>query len=112
MFFDIYKQLCTEKGKTPNGVAKELGFASPSVTQWKHGATPRPVALKKFADYFGVSVNYLLGYEQKEDEKKPPAQGEELSERDIRLVKWFRSLPPEKQKAILVAQDGPTDAAD
>lgn len=28
-------------------------------------------------------------------------------ERDIRLLKWFRSLPEEKQKAILFSQDAP-----
>lgn len=65
MFFDVYSSLCEAKQKTPNGVAKELGFASASVTQWKHGSTPRPAALQKIADYFGVSVHYLLGVKEK-----------------------------------------------
>ena len=65
MFFDVYSSLCEAKQKTPNGVAKELGFASASVTQWKHGSTPRPAALQKIADYFGVSVHYLLGAKEK-----------------------------------------------
>lgn len=29
------------------------------------------------------------------------------AERDIRLLEWFRSLPPEKQRAILFSQDAP-----
>lgn len=29
------------------------------------------------------------------------------AERDIKLLEWFRSLPPEKQKAILFSQDAP-----
>ena len=33
-----------------------------------------------------------------------------LSIKDKRLIEWFRSLPLEKQKAILISQDGPTDA--
>lgn len=65
MFFDVYSSLCELKQKTPNGVAKELGFPSSSVTQWKHGSTPRPNALQKIADYFGVSVHYLLGAKEK-----------------------------------------------
>lgn len=67
MFFDVYKALCAEKKMTPNGVAKEIGVASPSVTQWKHGSTPRPAVLQRIADYFGVSVDYLLTGETKLD---------------------------------------------
>lgn len=73
MFFDVFSSLCESKKKTPNGVAKELGFASASVTQWKHGSTPRPAALQKIADYFGVSVHYLLGAK----EKSPTPEGAE-----------------------------------
>lgn len=82
MFFDVYSSLCEAKQKTPNGVAKELGFASASVTQWKHGSTPRPAALQKIADYFGVSVHYLLGAK----EKSPTSEEVELSEVKRRLI--------------------------
>ena len=34
---------------------------------------------------------------------------QELSDRDARLLAWFRSLSPEKQKAILISQDAPKD---
>lgn len=34
---------------------------------------------------------------------------QELSARDARLIAWFRSLSPEKQKAILISQDAPKD---
>lgn len=70
MFFDTYKQYCTKVGKSPNGVAKEMGFPSSSVTQWKKGSTPRPAALRKIADYFNVSVDVFL---IKEEQKKEPA---------------------------------------
>lgn len=33
------------------------------------------------------------------------------AERDIRLLEWFRSLPPEKQRAILFSQDAPEGLA-
>lgn len=67
MFFEQYKSLCLSVGKKPNTVAKELGIASSSITQWKHGSTPRAQILQKIADYFDVSVSYLIGeYDQKE----------------------------------------------
>mgnify|MGYP002520785162 CR=1 FL=1 len=62
MFFDQYKALCERIGKTPNGVAKELGFASSSITQWKHGSVPRPDKLRKICEYFNVTSEYLLGF--------------------------------------------------
>lgn len=97
MFFDVYSSLCESRQKTPNGVAKELGFASASVTQWKHGSTPRPVALQKIADYFGVSVHYLLGAK----EKSPSPAGEELDKETIQLREIWDSADKEEREALL-----------
>ena len=36
-------------------------------------------------------------------------QEEAVSAKDKRLLEWFRSLPAEKQKAILISQDAPKD---
>lgn len=64
---------------------------------------------KILATELGVTVEYL----NDQDENKPASvSAGELSDQDIRLVKWFRSLPPEKQRAILTAQDAPQDLAD
>lgn len=56
----------------------------------------------------GVSIEYLKG-ETDDPTRKEPAttNGDGLSDKDLRLIEWFRSLPQEKQKAILVAQDAP-----
>lgn len=59
-FFTNYNQLCKAAGKSANGVAKELGVASGSVTQWKQGSTPRPATIEMIAEYFGVTPEELL----------------------------------------------------
>ena len=69
-FFERYCSLCKEQSSTPNGVAKKLGVASASVTQWKQGSVPRVETLTRIADYFGVTVEYLTG---KSEEKNSPA---------------------------------------
>lgn len=87
MFFDTYRELCLAAKKSPNGVAKELGFPSSSVTQWKKGSTPRPAALHKIAQYFSVPVEHLLSQHvaiENEQKNKPTTDGSELS-RDILL---------------------------
>lgn len=80
MFFDNFVRLCNEAKTSPNAVAKKLGIPSGSVTDWKNGSIPRRGTLIKIADYFGVSVDYLLG---KTDEKEKAPAGdadEELNE--------------------------------
>lgn len=64
MFYDIYTKLCTSRGKSANAVAKELEIASGTVTEWKNGRVPRNSTLVKIADYFNVSVDFLLGTKQ------------------------------------------------
>lgn len=109
MFFDRYIFLCEKAGKKPYTVAREIGLGGSNVAQWKKGSTPRPVVLQRIADYFGVSVGYLLTGEA---QKESPPHGGGLSEKDVRLIEWFRSLPPEKQKAILISQDAPKELID
>lgn len=100
MFFEQYKSLCLSIGKKPNTVAKELGIASSSITQWKHGSTPRAQLLQKIADYFGVSVSYLIG-ESDQKEKPTTPEGGELSEEDIEIIELLRAASPSKKAALL-----------
>lgn len=61
MFWDKFVLLCNKKGKTPNGVCMELNFSNATATKWKNGSMPRSTTLHKIAEYFGVSVDYLIG---------------------------------------------------
>ncbi len=60
MFWENFCTLCKNVGKSPNAVAKELSLSSGSVTFWKKGKVPHHSTLLKIADFFGVSVDYLL----------------------------------------------------
>ncbi len=117
MFFDQYAALCKAAGKTPNGVAKELGLPSSSVTQWRQGGTPRPQTLQKIADYFSVSVEYLLtGAGPGEIKKERPAEnGEALEEKlpeDLRdLVAICRQNPALASALLSVARQIETGPA-
>ena len=61
MFWNNYVTLCAKQGVSPNAVAKSLSIASGTVTNWKNGAVPQNATLKKIADYFNVTVDYLIG---------------------------------------------------
>lgn len=60
-FWDIFYKLCTENNTKPNPVAKELGIASGTITQWKNGSIPSKEKLILLSEYFGVTTDYLLG---------------------------------------------------
>ena len=67
MFYDVFKKLCEERGINPTRASIEIGFSRGSVSYWKKRYTegfdvkPDSYTAEKIADYFGVSVDYLLG---------------------------------------------------
>lgn len=62
MFYETFARLCQQKGVSPNAVAKEIGVKSTgTVSAWKKGAIPNDGKLLAIAEYFGVTVDYLLG---------------------------------------------------
>lgn len=63
-FFERFSALCQANSVSPNSVAREIGASSGSVTAWKQGTEPRNATLRKIADYFNVSTDYLLGKEK------------------------------------------------
>lgn len=67
MFYDKLKELCENKGVKPSRVAIECGFSKGTVSHWKNeGTIPQREILIKIAEYFDVSIDYLLGNEPKE----------------------------------------------
>ena len=101
MFWTIFEKLCALKGLSPNAVAKELHIASGTVSEWKKGRTPQNATLKKIADYFAVSVEYLKG---ETDEKEPAEKTQAtilplFSNEEISIIYAYRAQP-ELQSAV------------
>lgn len=61
MFYDRFMGLCKERGVSPSAVMVSIGLNKSNATFWKKGSIPKGDTLRKLADYFGVSVDYLLG---------------------------------------------------
>ena len=58
-------------GEKPAAVAEELVFSNSMPTSWKNGTLPRMSSRKKIADYFGITVEELMG-----TKKEPAGMGE------------------------------------
>ena len=62
MGYEIFDKLCKKHGVTAYHVAKSTGVSTATLSSWKVGRyTPKADKLQKIADYFGVSVDYLMG---------------------------------------------------
>ena len=75
MFWERLTQLCAQQGTTPTAVINSLKLSRSSVTYWKHGSVPKGDTLQKIADYFNVSVDYLLGCQSPTVSTRIPVYG-------------------------------------
>lgn len=98
MFYDIYCELCQQHGLTPSGAATKIGFNRASVTMWKNtGKAPKQDLLVRIAEYFGVSVDYLLG-----KENAPTTKGERdiLDEIDVAFYGDYKELTEDDKETL------------
>ena len=78
MFKKIFVDLCNQRDESPSAVCMKLGFSNSTFSQWKDDTIPRDTTLAKFADYFGVSIEYLKGKEEKSKNAPPKKQEVEI----------------------------------
>ena len=90
MFWENFLRLCADNNTKPTSVALELKISRGSVTNWKNGVVPQDITLKKIADYFGVSVDYLIGREEEKPIKSDEAI--ELERTNIRWIPIFETV--------------------
>ena len=59
---DRLLKLMDERNLKPAQITRELGISGSSFTDWKKGkGSPSLDIILKFADYFNVSLDYLVG---------------------------------------------------
>ena len=100
IMYEIFEQLLQKYGVTAYKVSKETGITQSTLSDWKRGrSTPKTENMKKIADYFGVTVEYLMTGKNEPKEKAP-----ELTARDERdIAKDLDRIMEEIQKG----DDGP-----
>jgi hypothetical protein len=95
LFWENFVTQCEKLEKSPTTVVEELGFKRPAVTSWKNGALPQVKNRKKIADYFGITVEELMGT------KKEPAGEGELTEDMKEILEYAQKMGPEERKAFI-----------
>lgn len=102
--YEIFNNLCEKKGVTAYRIGKETGIATSTFTDWKKGrSTPKQDKLKKIADYFGVTVEYLMTGEESTLSDENALLDVHISE-DFELkeaIKKYYSLDDRKKKHVI-----------
>lgn len=95
------KELRKEAGITQVEFARKFNIANGTVGNWESGnRQPDYATVQKIADFFKVSVDYLVREETEEytDIKKSPS---EISEGEQKLLELFRRVPENQQPMVL-----------
>lgn len=63
--YETFQELLNKRGLKPFDVSKATGISSSTLTDWKKGrSVPKQDKMQKIADFFGVSVDYLMTGEE------------------------------------------------
>lgn len=80
--YEIFEQLLQRYGISSYKVSKETGIAQSVFSSWKNGiSTPKNDKMKKIADYFGVTVDYLMT-----GKNDIPEANSEITEKDQKEI--------------------------
>jgi len=115
MFSKRLKELRTQKGIYQKELAEVLGVSRPTITQYEQGKrNPDTDMLNNIADYFEVSVDYLLGRTNKKNEMAklekiaPKGTLELLNEEEL---EFLLEIANDNQRQVLLRESrGLTDS--
>ena len=100
-FQERFSELIDSSPKSRTAIAAEFGVAKQTISAWTTGQTsPRLPVVSSLADYFGVSSDWLLGfdvpkYPHKPSDEKPP--DDQPKNDDVRLlIRGLNKLSPEQ----------------
>lgn len=98
LFWDIFSKLCKDNNVTPTTVVKSFDISHGVITRWKNGSLPSADVLIKIADYFGVSVDYLLG---KTEEKQVTLEEQPVTGIEKELLELTADMDEDEKMAVL-----------
>ncbi|WP_237738175.1 helix-turn-helix domain-containing protein [Caldicellulosiruptor sp. F32] len=105
MFGKRLKELREERGLTQAELAKELGISVQNLSYYENGREPKYELLIKIADYFGVTVDYLIGrseYRTVEEQFSKRTKFEKFVVENLPYAIWDEKI--EKKVATFIEQ--------
>ena len=98
MILDQIKHLCVVHSISLSELEKRTKISNGTIARWEK-SSPRIDLVLKIADYFDVSLDYLVFGEEKE--KTVANDGNGLSDKEKLILSIFNSLSEEQQWSIV-----------
>lgn len=97
--YKIFVELLEKKGIKTSAVAAATGISNMTFSDWKNGkSTPKADKLQKIADYFGVTVDYLItGKDNTPHTIAAHFDGDEYTEEELDKIKEFAAFVKNKR---------------
>lgn len=94
------KSLRIAKGLSQQALARKLGCSQQSIHKYENHITePDFHMLKTMADFFDVSIDYLIGYSSYAH-KVETVQETDANKDELLLLRKYRSLTPSSKKLL------------
>ena len=105
-FSEIAKSLRVEQGLTQKQLSEKLNIGQSTIVGYEKGARePIPKSLNAYADFFGISTDYLLGREDdlgiviSHTTKNDTSL---ISSQEKKFLSLFKKLGPFEQETIMI----------
>ena len=105
MYYENFEKLCNDNKTNPSRVSKATGISTATLTSWKKGVyTPKQDKLQLIADYFNVTVDYLMTGKELEFSVEMAQKDLALSNMPERLKEYalkLSEMSEDKQELVL-----------
>ena len=110
-FAQNFSYCLDQMGLSPYAFAQIIGVSNQGVLNWKKGVSiPYPKTQQKIANYFGITVEALMGDKlpvlPPESAKKAPAAKGEDEAKLAQFVDGFMRLTPQQKDTVLALIKG------
>ncbi len=97
VFLEIFTELLNENGLTRKSFSEKSKIPYPTIIGWTNlGRLPDFITLGKIADFFGCSVDFLMGRQ----EELTPINTTLLSKNEEKFLNDYRKLTSENKNLI------------
>lgn len=99
-FNERFNALCDKSRRNDTELAKELHVSKQTLSAWRSGVrSPKQPTIIMIAQYFNVSVEWLMGFDV--EVTKKPTVDDGLTDGQRKLIEFARSLTEEQAAVAL-----------
>ena len=99
---NILKELRMESGLTQMQFAQAIGTSQKNISRWELGETePSAYYLKKIAEFYKITTDYILGVEDDIGHKTYSAINNAVTPEEWKIITAYRALSSTNKQMIL-----------